>query len=155
MLYTNPMKKGAFFDRDGTLIIDKHYLHDPEQVEYLPGIFEKLKALQEQDYLIFIVTNQSGIGRGYFAEDDMHKVHQKIVADFATQGITISDIAFCPHSPDDNCKCRKPHPKMILDLVEKHQIDQSLSFMVGDKDIDIQAGVNAGMKGIHIKEFIS
>ena len=146
--------KAVFFDRDGTLIIDKHYLSNPEEVQYFEYTFPLLKKLQEQNYKLFIVTNQSGIGRGYFTEQDMNRVHTKISIDFQRQGIEITEIVFCPHHPAQNCQCRKPSPKLINNLIEKYSIDSSQSFMVGDKDIDVEAGNKAGVKGMLIQDFL-
>lgn len=143
-------KKAVFFDRDGTLIVDKHYLHDPDQVEFLPDAFTALRTIRDKGYKIFMVTNQSGIGRGMFKVEDMHKVHDKIVEVLADEGITVEDIAFCPHSPDDDCECRKPSPKMITDLMQKHGIEEG--FMIGDKTIDASSGTAAGIHGYHLTE---
>ena len=142
--------KAIFFDRDGTLIIDKHYMHKVEELEYFPTCFSTLKELQNRGYLLFMVTNQSGIGRGYFKVEQMHEVHDQMIKDFTEQEIKITDIAFCPHSPDDNCDCRKPSPKMIDELVAKYNIEASQSFMLGDKVIDAECGFNAKMKGFTI-----
>lgn len=142
------MAKAIFFDRDATLIHDKHYMHNPKDIEYFDDTFSTLKSFQDAGYLLFIITNQSGIGRGMFTEEDMHRVHDKMLADFNKQGIKISAIKFCPHAPDDGCDCRKPHPKMILELIKEYDIEKSGSCMIGDKDIDAQAGINAGINGV-------
>jgi len=141
-------KKAIFLDRDGTIIIDKHYLHDPNQVEYFEDTIEALQLMTNKGYELFMVTNQSGIGRGMFKVEDMHKVHEKIIKDLMQEGIVIKDVAFCPHSPDENCDCRKPSPKMILDLMQKHGIEQG--FMIGDKAIDAECGIAAGIEGVHL-----
>lgn len=147
--------KAVFFDRDGTLIIDKHYLSNPDDVVYFDDTFHVLKTLQERGYLLFIVTNQSGIGRGFFSESEMHQVHQKMLYDFQKEGIEIKDIVFCPHSPEDNCDCRKPHPRLINELCEKYQVDPTKSFMIGDKDIDAECGINANMGGIKLTKGVN
>lgn len=144
--------KAAFFDRDGTLIVDKHYMHDPKEIEYFDDTLATLKSLQDRGYLLFIVTNQSGIGRGLFTVEQMHLVHDQMLDDFANAGIHITDIAFCPHAPEENCLCRKPHPKMLLDLCQKYQVAPEKSFMIGDKMIDAECGENAGMTGILLEE---
>lgn len=141
-------KKAVFFDRDGTLIVDKHYLSDPKDIVYFGDTFSALKELQKRGYELFIVTNQSGIGRGYFTLEQMHQVHAQMLKDFKNHDITISDIAFCPHAPKDQCDCRKPHPKMLLKLCQEHEVDPKKSFMVGDKEIDQECGENAGMTGL-------
>jgi D-glycero-D-manno-heptose 1,7-bisphosphate phosphatase len=139
--------KAVFFDRDGTLIIDKHYLSDPGQVEYYDDTFSALKDIQGKGFALFLITNQSGIGRGMFQEKDMHAVHHKMLEDFEKASIKITDIRFCPHSPEDQCECRKPKPQMINSLCEKYNIDKRNSHMIGDKSIDAQCGVNAGISG--------
>jgi D-glycero-D-manno-heptose 1,7-bisphosphate phosphatase len=140
-------KKAVFFDRDDTLIVDSGYMHKPKDLKFFPDTFSVLQELQRRGYLLFIVTNQSGIGRGYFSEEDMHKFNQHMLEQLAQQNIKISEIVFCPHAPEDNCDCRKPKPKLINQLCDKYQIDKSLSFMVGDKDSDVGAGVGAGVGG--------
>lgn len=143
------MNKAIFLDRDGTIIKDKHYLCDPAGIEFYDDAFEALRLMSAKGYRLFLVTNQSGIGRGMFSEEQMHQVHQELERLLAQQNISLTDIAFCPHSPDEHCSCRKPHPKMILDLMQKHQISTS-SYMIGDKDIDAQAGINAQIHGVVI-----
>lgn len=143
-------KKAIFFDRDDTLIKDKGYMYKTSDLSYFPNTIQTLKTLLEQNYLLFIVTNQSGVGRGYFNIDQMHNFNSFLLEDLEQKEIKIQDLAFCPHSPEDNCECRKPHPKMILDLVEKHQIDKSASFMFGDKKSDLEAGKNAGVNSFLI-----
>lgn len=143
-------EKAVFFDRDGTLIIDKHYMHKIEEIEYVKNCFETLQELQKRGYKILMVTNQSGIGRGYFSVEQMHTVHTQMLKDFKSKSIQILDIAFCPHSPDDKCDCRKPSPKMINDLCLKHNINPSKSFMIGDKVIDAESGKAAHMYGYTI-----
>ncbi len=143
-------KKAVFLDRDGTLIIDKHYLHSPDEVEFLPDAFSALQAIRDKGYHLFMVTNQSGIGRGMFKEADMHRVHERIISDLAEENIVLEDVAFCPHAPDDGCDCRKPAPKMILDLMKRHNIENG--FMIGDKPIDAQAGIAAGIEGVHLTQ---
>ena len=145
--------KAIFLDRDGTIIIDKHYLHDPDQVEYFTDSFAAMKKLQEAGYELFVVTNQSGVGRGYFPIEDVYKVHDRMLRDMQEQGLKpYLDIAVSPHTPDDNSDYRKPGPQMILDLAGKHGINLSESYMLGDKISDAQAGVNAGCKGILVRK---
>jgi D,D-heptose 1,7-bisphosphate phosphatase len=142
------MVKAVFFDRDATLIKDIPYLHNPEEVEYFDDTLSVLKELQDAGYLLFMITNQSGIGRGYFKTEQMHEVHEQMVKDFAKHSIKLAGIEFCPHSPEDNCDCRKPHPKMINTFLEKFDIDLKNSYMIGDKPIDAEAGINAGINGV-------
>jgi D-glycero-D-manno-heptose 1,7-bisphosphate phosphatase len=141
-------KKAIFFDRDNTLIIDTNYMHKLEDLKYFPDTIEVLKKFQDAGYILFIITNQSGVGRGYFTIEQMHAFNNHMLADFTAQGVNFTDLAYCPHSPDDSCDCRKPHPKLINVLCDKYQIDKTQSFMVGDKSSDVLAGENAGMTGI-------
>lgn len=140
-------RKAIFFDRDGCLIIDKHYLADPNLLEYFEDTFDALQRLRDNGFLLFVVTNQSGIGRGMFTKEQMDSVHSKMLADFAAHQIKIEDIAFCPHTPDDHCECRKPAPLLINNLCKSYDIDKNSSYMIGDKLSDAQCGVNANING--------
>ncbi len=146
------IKKAIFLDRDGTIITDKHYLHDPNEVEYLPNATNGMKLLQKMGYSLLIITNQSGIGRGYYTKEQMDSVHIQMQNDMITFGLQkYLDIAFCPHGPDDLCNCRKPHPTLINGLISKWNIDPNSSYMIGDKDIDAKTGQNANIKGCLIR----
>lgn len=142
--------KAVFFDRDDTLIKDSGYMFETEQLQYFPDTLQTLEALTNRGYQIFIVTNQSGVGRGYFTLDQMHKFNNHLISDLKTKGIMIKDLAYCPHSPEDSCDCRKPSPKLINDLCKKYDIDKSASFMFGDKDSDLNAGLHAGLRSFKI-----
>ncbi len=141
----NKKLKAAFLDRDGVINIDKNYVYKIEDFEFKEGIFELLKLLQKK-FVLFIVTNQSGIGRGYYSLDDFKKLTQYMLNEFKKRGIEIKEVAFCPHHPDEHCECRKPKPGMILNLAKKYNIDLQNSIMIGDKLSDINAGINAGIK---------
>lgn len=141
-------QQAVFFDRDGTLIIDKHYMHKVSEIEYFKDSFSALKRLQDNNFKLFIVTNQSGIGRGMFDETQMHEVHIKMIKDYKENGIEICDVAFCPHAPEDKCECRKPSAKLLLELAKKHKVDLARSYMIGDKISDAIAGANAGCEGL-------
>ena len=142
-------EKAIFLDRDGTVIVDKNYLSNPDQIEYISGVIEALKYFQESNFLLFLVTNQSGIGRGLFKKEEMYAVHDKMQQDMIDYGLRIYDkIVFCPHSPNDNCNCRKPSPNLILELIAQYNIDPKLSYMIGDKTSDTEAGKRAGVTGI-------
>ena len=139
--------KAAFLDRDGVINEDFGYVGKVKDFKFKEGIFELLKLLQDLGYTLFIVTNQSGIARGYYTEDDFHKLTQWMVEEFKKRGIEIKDVRFCPHHPDitGECECRKPKPGMILDLAEKYGIDLKNSIMIGDSKRDIEAAINAGI----------
>ena len=144
-------QKLLFLDRDGTIIIDKHYLHDPNEIELIPNVIQALTLFQKDNYLLYIITNQSGIGRGYFTEKDMHAVHERLDEIFKENGIKIEEYLFCPHAPDENCECRKPKPTLIDQVLKNHDYDASNSYMLGDKTVDREAGINAGINGVMIK----
>ncbi len=144
----NVARPAVFLDRDGTLIEDKHYLHDPEEIVWMPGAFEALKDLQELGYVLVVITNQSGIGRGYFTEAAAHAVHERLTADLQKEGITLDGIYMCPHAPGEGCGCRKPGTKLIYAAKRDHSIDLGKSWFVGDKAIDIEAGAECGMRTI-------
>lgn len=138
------MIKYLFADRDGTLILDKHYLSDPAQVELFSGVSNSLKLLRDNDIKIFVVTNQSGIGRGYFSENDFFACQEKLKLLLLEEGAEISDYAFCPHAPEEECSCRKPSLGMWEYLSQKHGIFADECAMVGDKMEDVVFGIKAG-----------
>lgn len=143
--------KAVFFDRDGTIIVDKHYLHRFEDVEFYPETFEALNIIDSKGYKKFLVTNQSGVGRGYFPLEDVHKVHDYIQDALRDNNIdAFVDIAICPAAPAENSPRRKPSPNMILELVEKWQIELASSCMIGDKELDAETGVRAGCRGVTV-----
>lgn len=140
--------KAVFFDRDNTLIIDSDYMHKIEDFKLYPDTISSLLSIQSKGYKIFIVTNQSGVGRGYFSLEKMHNFNNHMLKYFKENGVEITDLVFCPHAPDDACDCRKPEPKLINELIHKYDLDKSCSFMIGDKLSDANAGKNAGITGI-------
>lgn len=142
--------KAIFFDRDDTLIRDKGYMYKTEDLEFFAETFDILRDLQSKKYLLFIVTNQSGIGRGYFNEGDMHVFNNYMLEKLSQEGIQIQEVTFCPHAPEDHCKCRKPMPILINQLCDKYNILKSQSYMLGDKESDIQAAKNAEIQGIYV-----
>jgi D-glycero-D-manno-heptose 1,7-bisphosphate phosphatase len=151
-------RKAVFLDRDGTVNRNTHYLIDFEDFELLPGVAAALRILQDLDYRLFVVSNQSGVARGYFTYAAVEELNRKIVAHLAGLGIRIEEIVFCPHHPEGTvpeytrvCDCRKPLPGMLIDLARRHGIDLGQSIMVGDNEIDAQAGLNAGARGIRIR----
>jgi D-glycero-D-manno-heptose 1,7-bisphosphate phosphatase len=136
--------KAVFLDRDGTIIIDKTYQYKAHEIEYFQDTRDALKMLQDKGFELFMITNQSGINRRYFQVEDMHAVHQKIQDDLKKWGLRpFLAINFCPHTPDENCDCRKPKPKMLDDLIQKWNVDTGASYMVGDKVCDTGAAENA------------
>jgi D,D-heptose 1,7-bisphosphate phosphatase len=142
------MRKAVFLDRDNTLIKDEGYFHDPDKIELMPGIEDALQNLQDAGYLLVGITNQSGIGRGYFPESDAIAVHAKLIRILGSRGIELKKIYYCPHAPEDNCICRKPKPFLILKAAEELDIDLGKSYFIGDHLVDMEAGRAAGTKTI-------
>ncbi|WP_052036690.1 D-glycero-alpha-D-manno-heptose-1,7-bisphosphate 7-phosphatase [Tumebacillus flagellatus] len=132
-----------FLDRDGTVIPDLHYLKDPCRVELLPGAAEGLQVMQDLGFELFLVTNQSGVARGYLTAEDVQAVNDAVGQRLAEQGIFLRDVRVCPHW-EEGCACRKPEPGMLLDLAAAHGLELSQSVMVGDKWSDVEAGKAAG-----------
>ncbi|MCX7810683.1 MAG: HAD family hydrolase [Leptospiraceae bacterium] len=140
-----------FLDRDNTINYDPGYLSDPNLVQILPYVIDGLKLLNNAGYEFIIITNQSGIGRGYYKEEDMHRVNQRILDILKSQNIFIKDIFFCPHTEEDQCMCRKPKPGLILQALEKYPtINLKTSWIIGDSLRDIFAGENLNIKGVLI-----
>ena len=141
-------KKAIFFDRDGTLIIDKVYLNDPNQIEYLPGAFTALRSLRDAGFCFIVVTNQSGIAKGIVALENLELIHKRIVHDFAQNGVFFAGFYFAPHSVESNHHSRKPNPGMLELAARDHRIELSQSWMIGDRMTDVEAGRRAGAKTI-------
>lgn len=139
------MNKAVFLDRDGIINVDYGYVSTIDRLDFCNGIFNLAKLLISHDFQIFIVTNQSGLSRGYFDNNHFTTLMDYIFGKFKQQKCPIRDYRFCPHLPSDFCNCRKPKPNMIFDLAEKYQIDLSQSMLIGDKMSDIYCGVNAGV----------
>lgn len=141
------MNKAAFLDRDGTIIIDMVYLNDPEKIHVFPESYEAIRLLNSKGFIVILATNQSGIARGLVQEENLHTINNKIIEDFKANDALISDVYYCPHPVDGGCECRKPNAGMLQMGAEKHNIDLSQSWMVGDRMTDVVAGNNAGCKG--------
>ena len=146
------MKRAAFLDRDGVINIDHAYVHDREHFEWVPGVLEGARMLTDAGFLLVVVTNQSGIGRGYYTEEDFHALTDWMCGVFAEAGAPIAAVRFCPHHPEKalglyrrECRCRKPQPGMILDAAKDLNIDLSRSILFGDKPGDCTAGRSAGL----------
>lgn len=139
-------RRAIFIDRDGTLIADRDYLHKPEEVEFFPQAIESLRRAVDSGLAIVMVTNQSGVGRGYFTMDDVEKVHRHIAQELASAYVTLLAIYVAPEAPDAPSRGRKPSPQFLFDARDEHEIDLSRSYMVGDKMIDLECGWNAGVR---------
>ena len=145
------MKSPALFiDRDGTIIkqIDGYYISSIEQIELIENIFPAILMLQNEGYLIIIVTNQAGINKGILSNEQVDEINQHIIQLLKKQGIDISAVYVCPHKPDEQCKCRKPQPGLLLKAAKEYNIDLENSIMIGDTDKDTEAGLNAGLKKV-------
>lgn len=139
--------KALFLDRDGVVNVEKDYLYKIEDFEFIDGIFELCKYYQNLGFIIVIVTNQSGIARGHYTEEDFQILTSWMLDEFHTLGINITKVYYCPHHPEisGECDCRKPNPGMLLQAAKEFNIDLKSSIIVGDKERDIIAGINAGL----------
>jgi D-glycero-D-manno-heptose 1,7-bisphosphate phosphatase len=140
------VNRAVFLDRDGTLIEDKDYLHRPEDVVIFPGAASALRLLKDAGFKLFIVTNQSGVGRGYFPIEDVHRVHEFLAREFAQNGVAFEKFYIAPESPDAPSRGRKPSPRFLFDARDEFGVDLRGSYMIGDKLIDLECGWNAGVK---------
>ncbi|MCL2046785.1 MAG: HAD family hydrolase [Oscillospiraceae bacterium] len=138
--------RAIFLDRDDTIIVDRGYLSNPNDIEFLPGVVSALKTFQDTGYLLIMVSNQSGIGRGYFTIDEYNAVHARFMELLKDNDISFTAYYYCPHAPDDNCECRKPKAFWAYKAAEEYNIDLNESYMIGDKDSDIEFGNNFGAK---------
>lgn len=141
--------KAIILDRDGTLIEDKNYSYRVEDFELLPGVIEGLKLLSTQ-FLFFIVTNQSGIGRGYYTVQDFHNYNNYLIKILKKEKINILRTYFCPHLREENCECRKPKTRFIGEIIKEFNVDIKRSWMIGDHPSDIQFGINGGCSTIFL-----
>ncbi len=139
----------VFLDRDGTLMREVNYCSDPKQVEIFPGVPEALVRLKEAGYKLIVISNQAGIGRGYFTEAQYRLVEAEVAR--AVLPATFDGVYFCPDHPDHATNRRKPAPGMVLEAQRDHAIDLARSFFIGDKAIDIECGRNAGVRTILVK----
>ena len=140
------MNRARFLDRDGTLIAEKNYLSRPEEVEIFAGVGAALKRLADAGFRLFVVTNQSGIGRGYFTLADAERVNAHVAQELAREGVRFEKVYIAPEAPDQPSRGRKPSPQFLFDARDEFGLDLAESFMVGDKLIDLECGWNAGVK---------
>ncbi|QEH08159.1 D-glycero-beta-D-manno-heptose 1,7-bisphosphate 7-phosphatase [Histophilus somni] len=146
------MNKAIFLDRDGTLNIDHGYVHEIDKFQFIAGSIEALKQLKSMGFLLVLVTNQSGIARGYFSEEQFLQLTEWMDWSLADRGVDLDGIYYCPHHLEgigeykQDCDCRKPKNGMLLQAIKELNIDPARSFMVGDKKEDLLAGKSAGIK---------
>ncbi len=139
------MQKAIFLDRDGVINIDKAYVSKIEDFEFCEGVFEALRHFQSLGYLLIIVTNQSGIGRGYYSEEEFQKLTGWMREALLHVNINIDAVYYCPHAPEENCACRKPKSGMLEEAIRTFNIDVKDSWMIGDKSTDMQAAQGVGI----------
>jgi len=144
-------KRYILLDRDGTIIVEREYLSNPDQVELLPNADVGLRKMQAMGFGLIIVTNQSGIGRGFFSEEVLQKTHQKINEEFKNKGVTLDGFLVCPHAPEDNCACRKPKTKLIDDAAKELHFEPSQCVVIGDKLCDIELARNLKATSILVR----
>ncbi len=147
-------KPAAFFDRDGVINRDHGYVGSPERFDLVEGAARAIRLCRDSGYLVFVVTNQAGVAQGYFEEQAIMALHDHMRALLAQDGATLDDIRYCPHHPDakraayrKDCFCRKPQPGMILDLAKSWSLDLGHSFLIGDKESDLEAAARAHVRG--------
>jgi D-glycero-D-manno-heptose 1,7-bisphosphate phosphatase len=151
------MKRAVFLDRDGTINVEKDYLYRIEEFEFICGVPEAVRLLNDAGFFVVIVSNQSGVARGYYTEEDVDNLHRFIAAELKKSGAGVDAWYYCPHHPQGKgsyslaCRCRKPLPGMLIEAAKRHDIDLAASVMVGDKLADIEAGMAAGCRSILVR----
>jgi histidinol-phosphate phosphatase family protein len=140
--------RAVFLDRDGTIMEDSNYVGSLDRVILIPCAAAALKRLRDAGYKLFVITNQSGVGRGYFSSEAVRQIHAHLDEQFGKVGVQFDRYYVCPHHPEDRCDCRKPKPKFLLEAAREHGLDLSRCFMIGDRPSDLMAGRNAGVKTI-------
>lgn len=138
------MSRALFMDRDGTVMVDVGYPRSPDEVELLPGAPETLARLQALGLKLVVVSNQSGVGRGLVSAEEAIAVHERFVDELRAHGIELDGVYYCPHAPSDGCRCRKPSPELIERAARELDLELGGSFMIGDKESDLEAGRRAG-----------
>jgi len=149
------MKRAAFLDRDGVINRrprEGQYVTRWEDMQFLPGVSEAISLLTRAGYEVYVVTNQRGVARGLLTHDELESIHRRMCQELADLGAVITKVYYCPHEKQPPCSCRKPAPGMLLTAAQSHNLDLASSWMIGDSDIDVEAGRNAGCKTIRISQ---
>ena len=145
-----PPRRVALIDRDGTIIVDKVYLRDPDGIEFAPGAIEGLRLLRDAGFALVLITNQSGIARGYFDAARLEQIHGRLQSMLAAEGLRLEAIYVCPHGPDDGCDCRKPAPGMVKSAMRDLGFGPDEAVLIGDSDADMGAAAAAGVAGLRV-----
>jgi D-glycero-D-manno-heptose 1,7-bisphosphate phosphatase len=150
MKETGAPRRLALIDRDGTIIVDKVYLSDPDGIEFAPGAIEGLRLLRDAGFALVLITNQSGVARGYFDLATLERIHDRLQSMLAAEGLRLEAIYFCPHGPDDGCDCRKPAPGMVKTAMRDLGFGSREVVVIGDSEADMGAAAAAGVKGVRV-----
>lgn len=148
------MNKAIFLDRDGTINVDYGYVYKIGDFKFIDGVVEGLKILNDLGYILIVITNQSGIGRGFFSKSEFNKITDYMLKQLKENGVQIKNVYYCPHVDEDNCNCRKPRLGMFYDAIKDFNIDINSSFVIGDKERDLSICSNESIKGILITDSI-
>ena len=150
MSQASPSRRLALLDRDGTIIVDRVYLSDPDGIEFTPGAIEGLRLLRDAGFVLVLITNQSGIARGFFDAATLERIHDRLATMLAAEGLRLEAIYFCPHGPDDGCDCRKPQPRMLIEAMRDLGFGPDEAVMIGDSDADMGAASAAGVRAVRV-----
>lgn len=142
------MNKAVFIDRDGTIAKDVHYCSKPENFKFLSTVFDGFRILTKTEFKLIVITNQSGIARGYFDEDTLNKIHEKMKNIIESEGGRIDAVYYCPHHPNDKCNCRKPNIGLFKKAAQDWDINLTESYYIGNKFLDVEAANNSGCKAV-------
>jgi len=151
------MRKALFLDRDGTINIDKGYVYKPEDFIFIDGIIEAIRKYNQDGYLVIVISNQAGIARGYYKENDVIALHKYVDSLLQKSGARVDKWYYCPHHPEfgSDCNCRKPKTGMLEQAIAEFDIDVKQSLLVGDKPWDIECGEKMGIKSVYLNEFLA
>ena len=146
-----PLRPAVFLDRDGTINVEVNYLRSPDELRLIEGAAESIQQLRAAGFLVIVITNQSGIARGFFTHETLDAIHRRLCEQLAAHGAAVDAIYVCTHHPDDHCDCRKPGSSLYLQAAREHGIDLGRSLMIGDKDTDLLAAKQLHMPSVLVK----